>query len=148
MIYAVDGSADLRRALFFAMHGKENASGGVTIRAELPGGGVILLDPYQVSEEGDGHIGIFCHKIDLGEPKTAEPVVQAGKAQGGTASYQLRSALRRLEAVMDLLDETALAVSTVVHKKAEPELPEHIKEMLKRPLGEIFGFHGEGFGSR
>lgn len=92
MIYSVAGSAELRRALASALRntmgpfltggapGQESA--GIAIRTEVKGLGVVMLEPFQVSEEGEGHIGVYCHQIEgaVAAP-TAEPVADASNAK-------------------------------------------------------------------
>lgn len=153
MIYHLDGGIDLMRAFRAAATTPEamvNRCASVTIRGELPNGRVVMLDVAQLIEGADGHIELYCHKIDLGEdhrnqvqpdavqgtaPVNAAPtpeMVEAANRQqrveaeiadrqknDASFPYRLRSAMRRIEAVVDLLEETAMVAAKEQHEAVD-----------------------------
>lgn len=147
MIYTVLSSHDLRRALASAIDQSQQdpdaRTAGITIRVELPDGGIAQIEPFQVSEEGDGHIGIYCHQLDVenrisgqaqaeiggigagaGGNDGADPAGSATPSEAMTASgmpYRMRQRVRRLEAAIEILDEAVMRFAVATAETASDD---------------------------
>jgi len=124
MIYVVDGGIDMMRALRNAIEravASNNPNACITMRIELPDGRIAILDPHQVSEGGEGHIGVLFRQIYEGDrPVTAE---EAAVEEFKPSTEELViEALHHLNVTVTFLEETIsrLKARVGVHLATSP----------------------------